>query len=71
MFQLGMAPRSRVDNVPAPIIRMARPPRSRVRSNGTWTWPDITACAPEFSAHADARGTYLDIAPPASPEVLR
>ncbi|MCA9517933.1 MAG: hypothetical protein KC635_23500, partial [Myxococcales bacterium] len=29
---------------------------------------DITACAPEFSAHADARGTYLDIAPPASPE---
>ena len=41
--QLAGVERSRVDSVPAPIIRSGPCGVSRIRSNGSWTWPVSTA----------------------------
>ena len=42
----GGLPRNRLESVPAPIIRIVQPSRSIGRSNGWWTCPVSTACAP-------------------------
>ncbi len=54
-LKLGGVLRRRRESVPAPISRTRQPSRSNGMSNGSWTWPESTACAPASASAASAR----------------